>query len=45
VPRAFADPDRLDLVFSNLLGMPIRYSSPESEIVVRAMPKSPARGR
>jgi signal transduction histidine kinase len=38
-PEAFADPDRLDLVFSNLLGNAIRYSSPESEIVVRAMPE------
>jgi signal transduction histidine kinase len=38
-PEAFADPDRLDLVFSNLLGNAIRYSAPESEIVVRAMPE------
>jgi signal transduction histidine kinase len=38
-PEAFADPDRLDLVFSNLLGNAIRYSAPEGEIVVRAMPE------
>ena len=38
-PEAFADPDRLELVFSNLLGNAIRYSLPESEIVVRAMPE------
>ena len=36
-PEAFADPDRLELVFSNLLGNAIRYSEPEGEIVVRAM--------
>jgi signal transduction histidine kinase len=39
-PEAFADPDRLDLVFSNLLGNAIRYSAPEGEIVVRAMPET-----
>jgi signal transduction histidine kinase len=38
-PEAFADPDRLDLVFSNLLGHAIRYSAPQGEIVVRAMPE------
>jgi len=38
-PEAFADPDRLELVFSNLLGNAIRYSSPEGEIVIRARPE------
>jgi Signal transduction histidine kinase len=38
-PEAFADPDRLDLVFSNLLGNAIRYSAPGGEIVVRALPE------
>ena len=38
-PETFADPDRLDLVFSNLLGNAIRYSPDSSEIVVRAKPE------
>ena len=35
--EAFADPDRLQLVFANLITNAIRYSPAGSEIVVRAM--------
>jgi two-component system, NtrC family, sensor histidine kinase KinB len=38
-PETFADPDRLALVFSNLLGNAIRYAPESSEIVVRAKPE------
>jgi signal transduction histidine kinase len=38
LPEVFADPDRLQLVFANLLTNAIRYAPPGSEIVVRAMP-------
>jgi len=34
--EVFADPDRLQLVFTNLLTNAIRYSPPESEILIRA---------
>jgi two-component system, NtrC family, sensor histidine kinase KinB len=36
--EVFADPDRLQLVFANLLTNAIRYSSKGDEIVVRALP-------
>lgn len=35
-PEAFADPDRLELVFSNLLGNAIRFSPQAGEITLRA---------
>jgi two-component system, NtrC family, sensor histidine kinase KinB len=38
LPEVFADPDRLQLVFTNLLTNAIRYSSRGSEILVRAVP-------
>jgi signal transduction histidine kinase len=38
LPDAFADPDRLQLVFTNLLTNAIRYSPHDGEIVVRALP-------
>ena len=37
LPEAFADPDRLQLVFTNLLSNALRYSPAGSEIVVRAL--------
>jgi two-component system, NtrC family, sensor histidine kinase KinB len=36
--EVFADPDRLQLVFANLLANAIRYSPKSGEIVVRALP-------
>jgi NtrC-family two-component system sensor histidine kinase KinB len=36
--EAFADPDRLQLVFTNLISNALRYSPAGSEIVVRALP-------
>jgi signal transduction histidine kinase len=36
LPEVFADPDRLQLVFSNLLGNALRYSPRDSQIVLRA---------
>jgi two-component system, NtrC family, sensor histidine kinase KinB len=39
-PEAFADVDRLGLVFSNLLSNAIRYSPPGGEIVVRTKPET-----
>jgi signal transduction histidine kinase len=36
LPEVFADPDRLQLVFTNLLTNAIRYSQPGGEIVIRA---------
>jgi signal transduction histidine kinase len=36
LPEVFADPDRLQLVFTNLLSNAIRYSPAGGEIVVRA---------
>ncbi len=44
LPEAFADPDRLHLVFANLLTNAIRYSPAGSEIVVRALPATEAPG-
>jgi signal transduction histidine kinase len=43
LPETFADPDRLQLVFANLLTNAIRYSPPESEVVLRGlrMPEEP----
>jgi len=38
LPEVFADPDRLQLVFTNLLTNAIRYTPRGSEIVVRAVP-------
>ena len=38
--EAFADPDRLQLVFTNLLSNALRYSPTGSEIVVRALPEA-----
>ena len=38
LPEAFADPDRLQLVFTNLITNALRYAPPGSEIVVRAQP-------
>ncbi|HEX7509425.1 MAG TPA: ATP-binding protein, partial [Polyangia bacterium] len=35
--EAFADPDRLQLVFTNLISNALRYSPARSEIVVRAL--------
>jgi NtrC-family two-component system sensor histidine kinase KinB len=39
LPEAFADPDRLQLVFANLLTNAVRYSPLGGEIVVRALPQ------
>ena len=36
LPELFVDPDRIQLVFSNLLGNAIRYSPPDGTIVLRA---------
>jgi two-component system, NtrC family, sensor histidine kinase KinB len=38
LPEVFADPDRLQLVFANLVTNAIRYSPKGGEIVVRALP-------
>lgn len=38
LPEVFADSDRLQLVFANLLTNAVRYAPPGSEIVVRALP-------
>jgi signal transduction histidine kinase len=38
LPEVFADSDRLQLVFANLLTNAIRYAPAGSEIVVRALP-------
>ncbi len=43
LPEAFADPDRLQLVFTNLLTNAIRYSRKGDDLVVRALPE-PAQG-
>ena len=37
LPEVFADSDRLQLVFTNLLGNALRYTAEGKEIVVRAM--------
>ena len=44
LPEVFADPDRLQLVFANLLANAIRYSPARGEIVVRALPEPEASG-
>jgi NtrC-family two-component system sensor histidine kinase KinB len=36
LPHVFADPDRLQLVFTNLIGNALRYSPRDSHIVLRA---------
>jgi NtrC-family two-component system sensor histidine kinase KinB len=36
LPEVFVDPDRLQLVFTNLISNALRYAPPHSEIVVRA---------
>jgi signal transduction histidine kinase len=38
-PEAFGDPDRLQLVFTNLLSNAIRYSGEGAEITIRARPE------
>jgi NtrC-family two-component system sensor histidine kinase KinB len=38
LPQVFSDPDRLQLVFSNLLGNALRYAPRGSEIILRARP-------
>ena len=40
--EAFADPDRLQLVFTNLISNALRYSPSGSDIVVRAQAEVPA---
>jgi signal transduction histidine kinase len=42
LPEAFADPDRLQLVFTNLITNALRYAPAGSEIVVRALPEADA---
>jgi NtrC-family two-component system sensor histidine kinase KinB len=39
LPEVFVDPDRLQLVFTNLLSNALRYAPRGSEIVVRAVPE------
>jgi NtrC-family two-component system sensor histidine kinase KinB len=41
LPDVFVDPDRLELVFSNLLGNALRFAPPGSRIVVRAKAERP----
>jgi signal transduction histidine kinase len=43
LPDVFADPDRLQLVFTNLLSNAIRYSPPGGEIVLRARVEYPTK--
>jgi len=42
--EAFADPDRLQLVFTNLISNALRYSPAGSEIVVRALAEAAQEG-
>jgi two-component system, NtrC family, sensor histidine kinase KinB len=42
LPDVFVDPDRLQLVFSNLLGNALRFAPAGSRIVVRARAERPA---
>ncbi len=42
--EAFADPDRLQIVFTNLLSNALRYSPAGSEIVVRALAEAAPEG-
>ena len=44
LPEVFADPDRLQLVFTNLLTNAIRYSQPGGEIVIRARAEDESTG-
>jgi NtrC-family two-component system sensor histidine kinase KinB len=39
LPDVFVDPDRLQLVFGNLLSNAIRYSPPRSEVWIRVAPE------
>jgi len=43
LPEVFVDPDRIQLVFSNLLGNAIRYSPPDGTIVLRVRMEATAR--
>jgi signal transduction histidine kinase len=45
LPEVFADPDRLQLVFTNLLTNAIRYSQPGGEIVIRARAEDESTGQ
>jgi two-component system, NtrC family, sensor histidine kinase KinB len=42
LPEVFADPDRLQLVFTNLIANAIRHAPPGSEIAARARPDGAA---
>jgi NtrC-family two-component system sensor histidine kinase KinB len=44
LPEVFVDPDRLHLVFSNLLGNALRFAPAGSRVVVRAKAERPADG-
>jgi len=44
LPEVFVDPDRLQLVFTNLLSNAIRFAPPGSQIVVRARAVGEAEG-
>jgi signal transduction histidine kinase len=41
LPDVFVDPDRLQLVFTNLLGNALRFAPAGSRVVVRATPERP----
>jgi signal transduction histidine kinase len=41
LPDVFVDPDRLQLVFTNLLGNALRFAPAGSRVVVRARPERP----
>jgi signal transduction histidine kinase len=42
LPDVFVDPDRLQLVFTNLLGNALRFAPKGSRVLVRARPERPA---
>jgi two-component system, NtrC family, sensor histidine kinase KinB len=44
LPDVFVDPDRLQLVFSNLLGNALRFAPKGTRVVVRALPDAPTVG-
>jgi NtrC-family two-component system sensor histidine kinase KinB len=44
LPDVFVDPDRLQLVFSNLLGNALRFAPKGTRVVVRALPDAPTSG-